>query len=162
MVEYTNLNEIVQYYNISREGGVDELKSLQERLSNVPVDLSRFEDYLNHHGADFSCLLTRAEIEDPDMRLFLLDDLTDTSEEADDITERMELPYIILYVNGDGISNDFYKKTKKLLGQLIRPDVKDETTKVMHRPFSSGVAVIYERDEKLQYIEMYLVHSLLI
>ncbi len=59
MVKYTNLNEIVQFYNISREGGVDELKSLQERLSDVPVDLSRFEDYLNQYGADFFCLLTR-------------------------------------------------------------------------------------------------------
>jgi len=51
-----DLNTIVTDYKISREGGVGELRLLQERLHDVPVSLKKAKTLLEASGFTFSNL----------------------------------------------------------------------------------------------------------
>ena len=154
---YEDLNKFVQAYLVSREGGARELRALQKRLSNVPVDLRKFEKELASvmHHYEFADLTTHAELYDPQGRIGLLDELAGY-DEADEITARMVLPFPVIFICGESISNRFYKDYQHKFGKLITPDKRDKTARVLSDPECNGVAVTFERDGKLHYIEMIL------
>lgn len=156
MGKYADLNQIVQDYKISKAGGAKELLELQKRLSNVPILFNKFEEELKEfYCCELSDLITRAEFYDPPMRIFLLDEFVE-HEEADSITEKMVLPYPIIYINGEGVSDNFYEDAKRDLARLVFPDKKDSTARVLSDLRCSGAAIIYERGKNLYYLEMIL------
>ena len=152
MSEDMDLTALVQEYIVSEE---KELRELKERLSDVPVSFSPFEEYLKEHKCFLDDLNIRAKFFDPQMRILLLDDMFEF-EEADEITEKMALPYPIITINGLSAFDNFYRTTKKKLGKLILPDESDETAKVLHKPYSSASVILYERGDKMLYIEVHL------
>lgn len=155
-----DLNKIIQDYKISKEGGVKELENLQEILLDVPVNLENFEKKLKSYDCEFTDMIIRAEFYNPQTRLPLLDELVDMNE-ADRITEQMRLPHPIIYLNGQSISGIFTLQQEGDLGKLILPDKKDITAKVISSPFANGVAIMYERNENLHYVEMILTKEFL-
>lgn len=154
MTAYEDLNNIIQHYNISRSG-IPELQELQTRLSEVPVSLVQFRKYLktSFHNCELSDLAMRAELIKPESRIFLLDDLVD-HDEADELTERMVHPYVRISMSGNGISKRFHASTRNKLGKLILPDKRDQTSRVLSRPDCPAVAIIYERENKIHYLEI--------
>jgi hypothetical protein len=153
MTEYTDLNKIVQGYNISNKNDSQELLELQKRISDVPVSLAPFEKYLKERNLDFSSLAMRAEFYDSQMREVLLDGLVER-DKAYKLIERMILPYPKIIMDGSPISSDFYMHLQRNLGRLILPDKRDETAKVLSNRRCRGVAVIYERENRVHYLEM--------
>ncbi|MBN2053194.1 hypothetical protein JW756_06850 [Candidatus Woesearchaeota archaeon] len=157
MTQYFDLNSIVQEYTVSKNGGKKELDELTGRLSNVPVSLEKLEAMLKeNYGVDVLCFTVKAEFVQPDMRISLLDELVENYEDADEITERMTLPYPLICLSGEFISKNFYKRVKYGFGKLIAPDARDQTARVLKKPGVGGVAVTFERDNKLEYIEIVL------
>lgn len=162
MAKYYDLNTFVQEYLVSSK---PELKDLTSRLENVPISLRKFEDVMKRqYNEDLSSLIVRAELISPQMRLLLLDDLTNTIDEADRITGRIALPYASISVSGEAISRNFYEKTKHFFGSLIMPDTSDPSAKVLSRRGVPGVAVMFNNPEKrhgrLDYIEIALAKHL--
>ena len=72
MSEDMDLTALVQEYIVSEE---KELRELKERLSDVPVSFSPFEEYLKEHKCFLDDLNIRAKFFDPQMRILLLDDM---------------------------------------------------------------------------------------
>ncbi len=163
MGKYANLNEIVGYYKIWRNDSEKELKELKKRLSNVPVILEGFEEQLGIGG--FGDLDTRAEFYNPQTRIMLLDDLV-SPDKADEITERMVIPYPIIYINGEGSSHNFHKNHRDNF-RLIVSDGRDKTARVFHNPYSrvsGSLAIIYKQKKtktkrNIHYIEMILTND---
>ena len=82
-------------------------------------------------------------------------------DKADEITEKILLPHPIIYLNGESISDYFYKYYEDELGNLILPDKKDPTARVISSPECNGVAIVYERTKYLHYIEIILTKDFL-
>jgi len=161
MGQYADLNKIIQDYKVSKTGGVEELLELQKRLSDVPILLSKFEEGLKDIDCELSDLTTRVEFYDPPMRIVLLDEFVE-HEEADSITEKMVLPYPTIWINGEGVSDNFYENAKDDLAKfLVLPDKRDPTARVLSAPDCGAVAIVYERDKKLHYVEMILTKDFL-
>ncbi|MBU1199779.1 MAG: hypothetical protein KKF46_04165 [Nanoarchaeota archaeon] len=155
-----DLNIIVQEYKISKEGGESEFRTLKNRLSDVPVDLSKFEERLESYGCGFNDMIIRAELYDPRMRLPLLDELVDF-EEADAIVSEIILPHPIIYLQGESISESFYEHNKNKLGEMILPDKKDATAQVLSSIECDGAAILYKKNENMHYVEMILTKEFL-
>ena len=159
MAKNYDLNTFVQEYLVT---GKPNLEDLTERLENVPVSLHKLEAMLRRkYDYDLSDLWVRAELISPEMRMLLLDELTDTIEQADSITERIAMPYTSILINGEYMSRGFYRKNKNDFGSLILPNPSDPSAKVLSRKGVPGVAVMFDNKEKrhgrLDYIEMILV-----
>ncbi len=162
MAKYYDLNAFVQEYLVQSK---PELEDLTSRLENVPIDLKKLEDMLEHkYNSDFSGLIVRAELISPQMRILLLDELSSSIYKADSITEKMALPYTSISVSGEAISRTFYEKTKHSFGSLIMPDKRDPSAKLLSRDGVPGVAVMFNNPEKrhgrFDYIEIELVKHL--
>lgn len=128
----------------------------KKRLSDVPVQLAPFQEYLDGMGCDFCDLVTMAEFVEPQIRIGLLDELLDDRDEADEITSRMVLPYPLIRICGNAISPEFFNETHGKLGRLIIPDPIYKTSRVLSNPKSSAVAVLYERNQRFKYLEIEL------
>lgn len=156
MRRYTNLNKFVKHYKVFREQAVRDVKTLQERLSNVPINLAPLEEELGIYYFD---LISQAELYQPDTRIFLLDEVVEW-EEANNITEKMVFPISIINFSGIQISDNFFNKYRHRLGELIIPDQRDKTSRVLSDSNHSSVAITYERQKGLHYIEMILRENL--
>ncbi len=161
---YTDLNQIIQEYLISRRGGLQEFQDLQERLSNVPVSLVEFEKYLREDYSkiqfEFSNLITRAELYNPVSSMGFLNELVE-QDEADNLTEKIVKPYPLLKIDSEPMSYHFHISTMKRLGELILPDKRDPTSRVLSRRGVSAVAVVYERKNKVNYLEIILGYKII-
>ncbi len=159
MTKYTNLNQIIQKYTIE---GIKELQELQKTLSDVPVLLDEFEKYLKWEYSVFqyelSDLTITAGFYNPEVKIYLLDELVNL-DEADELTERMVLPYPRIIINSAPLGKDFCRITRKKLDKLILPDKRDPTSRVLTSKNTGGVAVVYERENRIHYLEMLLIGS---
>lgn len=161
MEQYADLNQIIQDYKISKTGGVEEFLDLQKRLSDVPILLNKFEEGLKGIDYDISDLITRAEFYDPPTRIVLLDEFVER-EEADSLTGRIVLPYPTIWINGEGVSDNFYEDAKNDLARfLVLPDKRDPTARILSAPDCGAATIIYERDKQLYYIEIILTKDFL-
>lgn len=153
MANYTNLNNIVQEYKVSRKGGARELQELQNRLKEVPVSLARLGDELSKYSSDLSDTMTCAELYMPGGRLLFLDDFV-SHDEADEITTNMRLPYPLITINTSPVSEDFFKLYRRRLGELIIPAHEHPNAKILSNPRDSAVGIVFKRGRKLDYIEL--------
>jgi hypothetical protein len=159
MAKYYDLNKLVKTYVTS---GEKEFKELMSRLKNVPVSLVDLEKMIKaKYNEDLSDLRVTSYLESTDMRILLLDDLTDSNDEADSITGRIIMPYPVVLMSGQNIGSYFYDQNKKDFGKLLVPDARDPDAKVLSHEGVPGVAVIFKRDKKsrdkkLEYIEIVL------
>lgn len=160
MAKYTNLNNIVQEYKVSRRGGARELKLLQERLKDVPVSFARLEDQLHLYSSGLTDTITCAELHEPGGRIFLLDDCL-SHDEADDITMKMRLPYTRVIINTAPIfdKEKHFAYYRRRLGQLIIPADGHPNARVLSNPKINAVGVVFERGRKLEYVELIFRHE---
>lgn len=150
---YTDLNQIVQDYKISKEGGVEEFLSLQKRLSDVPVLLPPFDDWF-----DWSDLIIRADFYDPEIRVDLLQDALGDNE-ADEIIGNMLVPYPRIHIFGGSLSDHFYEDNQNRMGKVFQPNRRDSTARVIHSSHYHGCAVLFEREGRFNYIEILLTDT---
>ena len=152
---FEDLNQFVQFYKISKKGGIREFQNLQRRLSRVPISLNPFREYMKKMNCELSDLTTRAELFDPSVKIFLLDELMTDEDEIDSLTERMVVPYPFIYINGESVSSHLYDDTKKQLGSLILPDLEgNPKARVLSNPKVNVVAVVYEIENRVHYLEI--------
>ncbi len=158
-----DLNKIVDHYKVQRRGAERELKLLKARIKNVPISLVRLQmeiDDICKHETIETALDVRAELYQPDTRMYLLDELIRTRKEddyivvVDDICEKMLLPYPILTISGESFADDFTDAMDGKLGDIILPDPNYRSAKVMSHPDVSAVAITFERGKHIHYIEM--------
>jgi len=150
------LEDFVQSYKVSKDNPEEELKELKERLSSVPVSLYGLMEEMRcvYEDADFHEIQSLAELHETESRLILLDDLV-SHDEADEICQNLVMPYIVIYVNTAPLSDSFYHDIKTRLGDLIKPIKKDKSNaRVLSNPECHHVAIVYERNNKTQYVEM--------
>jgi hypothetical protein len=156
-----DLNELVQNYKISKSGGVEELKNLQEKISNVPINLNYFLKYLEetYFTNEFG-LITLAEFYNPDVRLDNLIDLVD-NEKADDLSGKINYPSPQIYINGDNIETNFYENTIEIFGRLISKDSDKPSCEILSKNKFPVIGIIYgnHKDDKLDYLELILTKS---
>jgi hypothetical protein len=155
-----DLNKIVHEYKTSKKGGERELRSLKKLLSDVPISLAKFEEYLKtNYNAEFTDfdLITNAELCTTDTKFFLLGELE--IDEVYVIKKMINTPYPVININGEKLSEKFYDKTKKHLDKLILSN--DPKSKVLSRPDCSAVAIVYEDKEKNKkhYLEINLTRD---
>ncbi|MFH1065105.1 MAG: hypothetical protein V1734_01205 [Nanoarchaeota archaeon] len=162
MAKYTNLNNIIQEYKVSRKGGARELQELQNRLKDVPVSFARLEDQLSLYSSNLTDAITCAELCEPAGRIFLLDDCL-SHDEADEITIRMRLPYARVNVDYSPIldKTGFTKHLGYRLGQLIIPADGHPNAKILSNPKINAAGVVFGRGKKLDYIELIFRHEIM-
>lgn len=81
-----------------------------------------------------------------------------TWEEANEITERMELPYARIWFCGEGYSRNFNKRYKLEEVILSKKSSKEseEQTKIIKSGHAIGVIYKNKKNNKLRYIEIIL------
>jgi hypothetical protein len=158
MAKYYDLNSIVKEYLVENKPALEDLTS---RLRHVPISLKNFEAFMKQLNSDLYELQVRAELTSTEIRILLLDELSDTIDEADEIAGRMVMPYPSLWMSGEHIRNDFYRKAKSNLGSLILPNPSDSSAKVLSRKGLPGVAVLFDDKDKrhgnLNYLEINVI-----
>jgi len=162
-----NLNDIVQEHTtttydigeISKENVAKRSEELFERLSDVPISLDSFREYLkNGYGEfeySFADMKITAKLVEPQHGLFLIKELMEPIE-ADDILTDAGYKVTEISIDSSPLSDDFYNATKHKLGELIVADENDPTAKVYSHPEISGVAVVYGKGDETKYIEIHL------
>jgi hypothetical protein len=163
MAKYTNLNNIVQEYKVSRKGGARELQELQKRLKDVPVSFARLEDQLHlFYSSGLTDTITCAELHEPGGRIFLLDDCL-SHDEADEITIRMRLPYARVIIDHSPILDKkvFTKYLGRRLGEFVIPAHEHPNARVLSNPKINAIGVVFERGRKLDYVELIFRHEIM-
>jgi hypothetical protein len=162
-----DLNELMGYYKVWGKGAETELKQLKDYLSDVPVSLYEFEMAIRRYNpsAGQSPLLSNegylrvmADTIDPQISVdFLANEIiTDDEQDGfDEFVSKMVLPFPRLYIRTDEISPKFYNQYNDKLGELITPLEKD-SCRILSAPDVGGICILFERDEKAHYIEIYL------
>lgn len=158
-MKYTNLNDLVQEYKVSKKGGLMELIKLKHSLSHVPVCMDKFREYLKKKfNSDYNELSTEAKFESPGQDMYNLKGMT-IKKEAEKIEANLTSDYPVIIINGNAISKNFYDDAKKWLSRLILPaNEKDRSVTVLRASTSGVVGVVYYRGKKMHYLEMILTY----
>lgn len=150
---YRNLNKLIWHYKVRNES---ELRTLKERLVEVPVSVKGFNVDWQDYELDFTELESMAQLIHPEMRIDLLDDCL-SEEESDEIHMRIKLPYAKVWLSGEGAQEDFSKEHN--LDEIISAQ---KNSRVLKAPHYNTVGIVYEKDDKLRYIEVTLTDKYLL
>ncbi len=152
-----NLNELIQSYRVSDS---KELRLLQRRLSDVPIEVKDFKPKNSDWTYPLSELDHYAELYSPETRMFFFDECFKTLEESDEVSAKIRYPFSILWLSGENVDKNFHQKYR-LKDVIVPLEGARLLTSLEKRDNKMGdtVGLIYGEGRKKDYLEIMLLNE---